>query len=80
MTRDASRLPGWQQFHLISSFAPTGSQPQAIEKLVAGLQAGEKGEACRMEEMRREGRIAGTFIPCWAVTGYKERLTPWTMS
>ncbi len=29
-----------QKFHLVSSFAPTGSQPQAIEKLTAGLLAG----------------------------------------
>jgi excinuclease ABC subunit B len=29
-----------QKFHLVSSFAPTGSQPQAIEKLTAGLLSG----------------------------------------
>jgi excinuclease ABC subunit B len=29
-----------QKFHLVSSFAPTGSQPQAIEKLTTGLHAG----------------------------------------
>ena len=29
-----------QKFHLVSSFAPTGSQPQAIEKLTSGLLSG----------------------------------------
>ena len=31
-----------QKFHLVSSFAPTGSQPQAIEKLTAGLLSGKR--------------------------------------
>ena len=31
-----------QQFHLVSSFEPCGSQPQAIEKLNSGLKAGER--------------------------------------
>jgi len=30
------------QFKLISTFKPTGDQPQAIEKLVEGLSAGER--------------------------------------
>ncbi|NPV62598.1 MAG: excinuclease ABC subunit UvrB [Methanotrichaceae archaeon] len=29
-----------QPFHLVSGFAPRGSQPQAIEKLVSGLESG----------------------------------------
>lgn len=29
-------------FHLVSDFAPRGSQPQAIEKLVSGLRSGEQ--------------------------------------
>jgi excinuclease ABC subunit B len=31
-----------QRFHLVSPFAPTGSQPQAIEKLISGLQSEER--------------------------------------
>ncbi len=31
-----------QKFHLVSSFEPCGSQPQAIEKLNSGLKAGER--------------------------------------
>ena len=31
-----------QQFHLVSSFKPCGSQPQAIEELNSGLKAGER--------------------------------------
>lgn len=31
-----------QRFQLVSSFAPAGDQPAAIEKLVAGLRAGKK--------------------------------------
>ena len=34
-----------QKFHLVSAFAPTGSQPQAIEKLNSGLQAGKRAGA-----------------------------------
>lgn len=38
-----------QQFHLVSAFAPTGSQPEAIEQLISGLQsenrAGERAGA-----------------------------------
>jgi excinuclease ABC subunit B len=33
-----------QRFHLVSAFAPTGSQPQAIEQLISGLQAGERAD------------------------------------
>ncbi|MBR2067620.1 MAG: DEAD/DEAH box helicase family protein, partial [Solobacterium sp.] len=29
-------------FELISSFQPTGDQPQAIEQLVKGIEAGKK--------------------------------------
>ncbi|HOV81666.1 MAG TPA: excinuclease ABC subunit UvrB [Methanothrix sp.] len=69
MTRDASRLPGWQQFHLISSFAPTGSQPQAIEKLVAGLQAGEKGEGMPDGGNEKRGQDRRNFHTLLGVTG-----------
>ena len=34
-----NRQPALQKFRLVSSFQPTGSQPQAIEKLAAGLAA-----------------------------------------
>ena len=30
------------EFKVVSDFQPTGDQPQAIEKLVAGLRAGHK--------------------------------------
>ena len=31
-----------QKFHLVSAFLPTGSQPEAIEKLLSGLQSEER--------------------------------------
>ena len=31
-------------FKLTSPFVPTGDQPQAIEQLVAGIQAGERAQ------------------------------------
>ena len=31
-----------QKFHLVSAFAPAGSQPQAIEQLISGLQSEER--------------------------------------
>ena len=31
-------------FHLQAPFAPTGDQPQAIEALVQGIRAGDKGQ------------------------------------
>ena len=43
-----TRIPSYpqgsvgQKFHLVSAFAPTGSQPLAIEKLISGLQAEER--------------------------------------
>ncbi|MDD4652045.1 MAG: excinuclease ABC subunit UvrB [Methanothrix sp.] len=45
MTTPTPRLPrsAEQQFHLVSAFAPTGSQPQAIERLTSGLQS--KGQS-----------------------------------
>jgi excinuclease ABC subunit B len=40
MTGEAiSQRSDGQRFHLVSTFAPTGSQPQAIEKLTDGLMA-----------------------------------------
>ncbi len=46
MTRLSSPHPGsfGQQFHLVSAFAPTGSQPQAIERLISGLQSEERAD------------------------------------
>jgi excinuclease ABC subunit B len=35
-------IPANQHFHLVSDFAPSGSQPQAIEALVCGLKAGQQ--------------------------------------
>ncbi len=45
-----------QQFHLLSAFAPTGSQPQAIEKLISGLQSKERpgepsGAGCNFQTL-----------------------------
>ncbi len=34
--------PGMSQFEVVSAFQPQGDQPQAIEKLVAGIEAGKK--------------------------------------
>ena len=44
MTKIPSQPQGslGQQFHLVSAFAPTGSQPQAIEKLISGLLSEER--------------------------------------
>ena len=44
-----------QKFHLVSAFAPTGSQPLAIEKLISGLRA--------------EGRAGKNFQTLLGVTG-----------
>ncbi|MHB8119222.1 MAG: excinuclease ABC subunit UvrB [Methanothrix sp.] len=46
MTRILSHPQGsfGQQFHLVSAFAPTGSQPQAIEQLISGLQSEERAD------------------------------------
>ncbi|MCK9565698.1 MAG: excinuclease ABC subunit UvrB [Methanothrix sp.] len=46
MTRILSHgpRPSGQQFHLVSAFAPTGSQPQAIKQLISGLQSEERAE------------------------------------
>jgi len=37
-----AKIPSSPKFKLVSSFAPCGSQPQAIEKLVSGLNAGQQ--------------------------------------
>ena len=31
-----------EQFHLVSNYAPTGDQPQAIEQLVEGVERGDR--------------------------------------
>ncbi|MDQ1261101.1 MAG: excinuclease subunit [Euryarchaeota archaeon] len=61
MTRILSHPPGTseQQFHLVSAFAPTGSQPQAIEQLISGLQAGEQADV----------GVGGNFQTLLGVTG-----------
>ena len=33
-----------EHFELVSPYQPTGDQPQAIDKLVAGLRAGYSGQ------------------------------------
>jgi len=44
MNREAHpRRPEGNEFHLVSSFAPTGSQPQAIDELTSGLKAHPQG-------------------------------------
>lgn len=35
-------LEGGKMFKLVSNFKPTGDQPQAIEKLVDGINRGKK--------------------------------------
>jgi len=44
MTKNIShpKIISLQQFHLVSSFKPCGSQPLAIEKLISGLKAHEQ--------------------------------------
>ena len=44
MTKNIShpKIASLQQFHLVSSFKPCGSQPLAIEKLISGLKAHEQ--------------------------------------
>jgi len=44
MTKNIShpKIISEQQFHLVSSFKPCGSQPEAIEKLISGLKAHEQ--------------------------------------
>ena len=46
MSRDLSRsyVSSDERFHLVSAFSPTGSQPEAIEKLISGLEAKTEGE------------------------------------
>ncbi|MDD1750790.1 MAG: excinuclease ABC subunit UvrB, partial [Methanothrix sp.] len=60
MSRISSRpqTSSSEKFHLVSSFAPTGSQPQAIEKLISGLLA-----------EKRDGGIFQNFQTLLGVTG-----------
>jgi excinuclease ABC subunit B len=62
MTIHSSDAAGSEQrFHLVSAFAPTGSQPQAIEKLISGLQSEERsGE---------HAGVGGNFQTLLGVTG-----------
>jgi excinuclease ABC subunit B len=62
MTIHSSDAAGSEQrFHLVSTFAPTGSQPQAIEKLISGLQSEERsGE---------HAGVGGNFQTLLGVTG-----------
>ena len=41
-----------EQFHLVSNYAPTGDQPQAIEQLVEGV---ERGDRCQTLSRRPSG-------------------------
>ena len=61
MTRLPSHPKGSseQRFHLVSAFAPTGSQPQAIKQLISGLQS----------EERTGGQAGGNFQTLLGVTG-----------
>jgi len=62
MTIHSSDAAGSEQrFHLVSSFAPTGSQPQAIEKLISGLQP--------EEQSGEHAGIGGNFQTLLGVTG-----------
>ena len=62
MTIHSSDAKGSEQrFHLVSAFAPTGSQPQAIEKLISGLQSEERAD-------ERAG-TGGNFQTLLGVTG-----------
>jgi excinuclease ABC subunit B len=45
-----SQSSSGQTFHLVSAFAPTGSQPQAIEKLATGFQV-EGGEGKKFQTL-----------------------------
>jgi excinuclease ABC subunit B len=54
-----------QKFHLVSAFLPTGSQPDAIEQLISGLQSEERAS-------ERAGELAGAggnFQTLLGVTG-----------
>ena len=35
-----------EKFELVSSYQPTGDQPQAIETLVEGVQRGDRCQTC----------------------------------
>jgi excinuclease ABC subunit B len=62
MTIHSSDAAGSEQrFHLVSAFAPTGSQPQAIEKLISGLQS-------EVELCEHDG-TGGNFQTLLGVTG-----------
>ena len=50
-----------QKFHLVSAFLPTGSQPEAIEQLISGLQSEERAN-------ERAG-AGGNFQTLLGVTG-----------
>ncbi len=57
--------PSGQQFHLVSAFAPTGSQPQAIEKLLSCLQSEERAG----EHAGAAAGVGGNFQTLLGVTG-----------
>ncbi len=54
-----------QKFHLVSAFLPTGSQPEAIEQLISGLQSEERSSE-RAGELPGAG---GNFQTLLGVTG-----------
>ena len=50
-----------EQFHLVSNYAPTGDQPQAIEQLVEGV---ERGDRCQtLLEMCIRDRRGPPLLP-----------------
>jgi len=54
-----------QKFHLVSAFLPTGSQPEAIEQLISGLQSEERAS----ERAGERAAAGGNFQTLLGVTG-----------
>ena len=59
-----------KQFQLVSDFEPRGDQPQAIEKLVRQIQAGNKyqtllGATGRGKRLPWPKRLPGSTNPRW---------------
>ncbi|MCX6680825.1 MAG: excinuclease ABC subunit UvrB [Methanothrix sp.] len=54
-----------QKFHLVSAFMPTGSQPEAIEQLISGLQSEERAS----ERAGGPAGEGGNFQTLLGVTG-----------
>ncbi len=54
-----------QKFHLVSAFLPTGSQPEAIEQLISGLQSEDRSS----ERAGERAYAGGNFQTLLGVTG-----------